>query len=161
VVRVYRRRRRRCSRCRYPSGRRHAAHAATERTSTSFAPRKTGHCHWNELATTDQAAALAFYTGCFGWEQGEAMPMGEMGDYRFITHHGEMLGAVMTRMAGGPPAGWRFYFGVEDIDAAADRVAAAGGTVQHGPAEVPGGTFIVIATDPQGAEFGLVGPRNP
>lgn len=38
----------------------------TEGASTSFAPGKTGHCHWNELATTDQEAALAFYTGRFG-----------------------------------------------------------------------------------------------
>jgi predicted enzyme related to lactoylglutathione lyase len=37
-----------------------------EGTSTSFAPGKTGHCHWNELATTDQEGALAFYTDRFG-----------------------------------------------------------------------------------------------
>ena len=52
---------------------------AMEGTSTSFAPTQTGHCHWNELATSDQAAALAFYTGQFGWEKGDAMPMGDMG----------------------------------------------------------------------------------
>jgi predicted enzyme related to lactoylglutathione lyase len=134
---------------------------AMEEPSTSFAPRKTGHCHWNELATSDQAAALAFYTGRFGWERGDAMPMGEMGDYQFITHHGEMVGAVMTRVPGGPPPAWNFYFGVEDIDAAAGTVSGNGGAIHHGPAEVPGGIFIVIASDPQGALFGLVGPRKP
>jgi uncharacterized protein len=131
-----------------------------EGTSTSFAPGRTGRCHWNELATTDQAAALAFYTGHFGWQRGDAMPMGEMGEYRFITHHGGPLGAAMRRMPGGPPAAWTFYFGVADIDAAAAAVSGAGGTIHHAPAEVPGGVFIIVGSDPQGAMFGLVGPRG-
>jgi predicted enzyme related to lactoylglutathione lyase len=131
-----------------------------EGTSASFAPRKTGHCHWNELATTDQAAALTFYAGQFGWQRGDAMPMGELGEYRFITHHSEMLGAVMRRRSGGPPPAWNFYFGVEDIDAAASLVTVGGGAIYHGPAEVPGGAFIIVAGDPQGAMFGLVGPRR-
>ena len=131
-----------------------------EGTSTSFAPGRTGHCHWNELATTDQEAALAFYAHRFGWQRGDAMPMGEMGDYRFITHHGTPLGAVMRRMPDGPPPAWNFYFGVADIDAAAAAVWGAGGTIHHGPAEVPGGVFIIVGGDPQGAMFGLVGPRR-
>ena len=132
----------------------------TEGTSASFAPGKTGHCYWNELATTDQEAALAFYTAHFGWQRGDAMPMGEAGEYRFITHGGGPLGAVMARMPGGPPPAWTFYFGVADIDAAAAAVWGAGGTVHHGPAEVPGGMFIIVGGDPQGAVFGLVGPRK-
>ena len=38
-------------------------------------------------------------------------------------------------------------------------VAAAGGRVAHGPQDVPGGAFIAVATDPQGAWFAVVGPR--
>jgi predicted enzyme related to lactoylglutathione lyase len=30
----------------------------------------------------------------------------------------------------------------------------------HGPAEIPGGDFIIVATDPQGATFALVGPKR-
>jgi len=131
-----------------------------EGTSTSFAPGKTGHCHWNELATTDQEAALAFYTRHFGWQRGDAMPMGEMGEYRFITHHGGPVGAVMRRMPGGPSPVWTSYFGVVDIDAAAAAVSGAGGTIHHGPVEVPGGVFIIVGSDPQGAMFGLVGSRG-
>ena len=133
---------------------------AMEGTSTSFAPGRTGHCHWNELATGDQEAALAFYTGHFGWQRGDAMPMGELGEYRFITHHGTPLGAVMRRMPDGPPPAWNFYFGVADIDAASAAVSGAGGTVHHGPVEVPGGVFIIVGRDPQGAMFGLVGSRR-
>lgn len=66
----------------------------------------------------------------------------------------------MRRMPGGPPPAWTFYFGVADIDRAAAAVSGAGGMIHHGPAEVPGGVFIVVGSDPQGATFGLVGPRG-
>lgn len=134
--------------------------SAMEGTSTAFAPTLSGHCHWNELAADDQAAALAFYKARFGWEKGDAMPMGAMGDYRFITHRGQTIGAVMNRQPDAPPAAWTFYFGVDDIDAAGEAVSAHGGTIHYGPAEVPGGAYIVVAGDPQGATFGLVGPRK-
>ena len=35
---------------------------------------------------------------------------------------------------------------------------SGGGTVDQGPHEVPGGGNIIIGTDPQGAQFALVGP---
>jgi predicted enzyme related to lactoylglutathione lyase len=132
---------------------------SVEGESTSFSQTRAGHCHWNELATGDPAAALAFYTAHFRWEKGDSMPMGDMGDYQFITHHGQTIGAVMRRMHGGPPPAWTFYFGVEDIDVAARAVPDNGGTIHYGPAEVPGGVYIIVASDPQGAMFGLVGPR--
>jgi uncharacterized protein len=133
---------------------------AMEGTSTSFSPNETGHCQWNELSTSDPAAALAFYNARFGWEKGGAMPMGEMGDYQFIDHHGQTIGAVMKRPAESPPPSWNFYFGVRDIDVAARAISGNGGAIHYGPAEVPGNLFIIVASDPQGAMFGLVGPRN-
>jgi predicted enzyme related to lactoylglutathione lyase len=133
---------------------------AVDARSTAFAPDTVGHCQWNELSTSDPAAALAFYGGCFGWTKGDAMPMGEMGDYQFLSHHGQTFGAVMALPPGGDPSRWRFYFGVADIDAATAAVTGNGGVVQHGPTEIPGGFFMIIASDPQGAEFGLVGSRN-
>ena len=90
----------------------------SDEPSTSFAPMKPGHCSWNELSTPDQDGALAFYTGRFGWEKGDVMPMGEMGGYQFIHHDGGMIGAIMTSPPG-RPAGWNFAFGVPDIDDAA------------------------------------------
>jgi uncharacterized protein len=67
---------------------------------------------------------------------------------------------VMNRMPDGPPPAWNFYFGVEDIDVAAKAVSDNGGAIHYGPAEVPGGVHIIVASDPQGAMFGLVGPRR-
>ena len=132
---------------------------SSEGASDSFDPAKPGHCSWNELSTPDQDGALAFYTGRFGWEKGEVMPMGEMGGYQFIEHDGVMIGAIMTSPPG-RPAGWNFAFRVPSAEEAAARIRAAGGTVQHGPIEVPGGDWVVMATDPQGAAFIAVGPRN-
>lgn len=133
---------------------------ASEADSNSFAPRKPGHCGWNELSTPDQQGALAFYTGQFGWEKGDSMPMGDMGDYQFINHGGGMIGAVMTNPPGGARPAWKFAFNVPDIEAAAAKITAGGGSIQYGPTEVPGGDWAVMATDPQGAPFMAVGPHN-
>jgi len=126
---------------------------ASDEASTSFDPMTLGHCSWNELSTPDQAGALAFYTGQFGWEKGGAMPMGELGDYQFIDHGGAMIGAVMPNPPGGERPSWKFAFNVPDIDAAAAKIRSGGGTIHDGPVEVPGGDMVVMASDPHGARF--------
>jgi len=67
---------------------------------------------------------------------------------------------MMKKPAEMPQPLWLFYFVVGDIDAAVDKVKAGGGTVLNGPVEVPGGAWIIQATDPQGAMFALVGMRS-
>lgn len=124
--------------------------------SDVFSPSAEQRVAWNELTTSDQKAGLDFYTSQFGWRAGDKMPMGDLGDYQFIDKDGVMLGAIMTA-APGNPARWRFYFRVPNTDEAAARVKSARGIVNHGPIEVPGGDRILIGTDPQGAEFALVG----
>lgn len=131
---------------------------ASEESSTAFDRTGMGKCNWNELATTDQAGANAFYASVFGWSYPDKMSMGEMGDYVFVAVGDTTIGATMTRPAGGPPPSWQFYFRAPDIEAAAAKVGAAGGTVHHGPHEVPGGDRIIIASDPHGVMFGVVGP---
>jgi hypothetical protein len=49
---------------------------------------------------------------------------------------------------------------VDGIDAAVERINANGGKVLMGPHQVPGGSWIVQALDPQGAHFALVSPRR-
>ncbi|MCC2977936.1 VOC family protein [Sphingomonas sp. PL-96] len=115
-----------------------------------------GKCGWNELTTPDQARALAFYAEVFGWAYPDRMPMGDMGDYVFVEAGGETIGAIMQRPADAPPGGWQFYFRAAEIDAAAAAVVASGGTVDMGPMDVPGDERIIVATDPHGAQFGVV-----
>lgn len=115
---------------------------------------------WNELITPDDDAAVDFYTRHFGWKQEGAMPMGEMGDYRFLQLGETMIGAVMSLPDSMPFPGWTYYFGVEDIDRAVAAVTSGGGKIISEPQQIPGGEFAANGLDPQGAHFGLVGPRN-
>jgi predicted enzyme related to lactoylglutathione lyase len=117
-----------------------------------------GRCGWNELQTTDVDAARRFYADQFGWSSDEFMPMGEMGEYRFLDRGGTRLGALFNAGNGQPPH-WRYYFRVPSVTAAKDTAEAKGGTIHMGPQDVPSGDFIVIGTDPQGAEFALVGGK--
>lgn len=126
---------------------------------------------WNELQTADPAAAVALYTGLFGWEQKDKMPMpvlsdaaggvegGEMGDYLFIHRGDGMIGAIMPKMPDVPVSAWTYYFGADDIDRAASAVTGCGGQLLGEIMQIPGGEFAVHCGDPAGAQFGLVGPR--
>jgi uncharacterized protein len=53
------------------------------------------------------------------------------------------------------PSNLQIYFRVPDVDAAAERVKAAGGKILNGPMDVPDGDRVLNAMDPQGAAFGL------
>lgn len=138
--------------------------------SFSYDKPRPGHCAWNELATSDPEAAKHFYGQRFGWVKDGEMDMGEMGKYEFLRHTGHapdgspmgqgMLGAVMPMMPGMPMPRWTFYFRVPDIDAAVTQIEAGGGGIVQPPIEIPGGDFSLLATDPAGAVFGLVGSRK-
>jgi predicted enzyme related to lactoylglutathione lyase len=131
---------------------------APDLTSDVFdrtAPQRVG---WNELASPDLAAAKAFYAKHFGFEFNEVMNMGPMGDYCFIDHHGQRIGAIMQRQDPRQPCAWLQYFGVPSVSAANAAITSNGGTVIMRPHQVPTGEWIVVATDPMGAGFGVVGP---
>lgn len=131
---------------------------SSDESSTAYDRTGMGKCNWNELTTTDQPAAQDFYATVFGWTYPDRMPMGALGDYVFVNVGDRTIGATMTQREGGPPPSWTFYFRAPDIEAAADKVRAGGGAVHHGPIEVPGGDRIILASDPHGATFGVVGP---
>ena len=115
---------------------------------------------WHELATGDLDGAMAFYGKHFGWSHSRSFPMGEMGNYEIFAIAGtELVGMVRKREAV-PVSVWLVYLKVPAIDAAKDAVEKAGGTVLNGPMEVPGGSWVVQACDPQGAMFALVAPER-
>lgn len=129
-------------------------------TSDVFSVTEPQHVRWNELASSDADRAVSFYTKQFGWEQKESMPMGPLGSYRFIDHGGQRIGAMSGLLPGLTATRWTHYFGVDDIDRAVSAVKAGGGQVLVGPHQIPGGEFSLNGIDPQGATFGLVGPRH-
>jgi hypothetical protein len=128
--------------------------------SDVFSVDQPQHVRWNELSTTDPEGAIDFYRRQFGWGQEGDMDMGEMGKYRFIQQGSTTVGAVMRKPPQLPVSLWTYYIGVDDIDRAAEAIKSGGGQILNGPMEIPGGEFALNAMDPQGAPFGLVGPRK-
>ena len=131
-----------------------------DQTSAPVAAATPGHVGWHELSAGDGPAAFAFYSGLFGWTKGEAMPMGELGVYQLFATGGEAIGGMLTKMPDCPVPFWLFYFNVERLDGALERVKAGGGSVVLEPMEVPGGSWIGQCLDPQGAMFALVAPQR-
>jgi predicted enzyme related to lactoylglutathione lyase len=118
-------------------------------------PAKLGEVSWLELYTTDYAAALDFYSQLFGWEKSTDFDMGDMGTYQLFKRNGMDIGGMMKKPDPNTPSAWAFYFHVTDINEGAERITKNGGTIINGPMEVPGGDWIVFASDPQGAVFAL------
>jgi predicted enzyme related to lactoylglutathione lyase len=133
---------------------------AEDMDSDVFSVTEAQHVRWNELMTSDPDAAIAFYQKHFGWGQEGEMDMGELGAYRFLQIGETGIGAVMPLMPGVPMPMWSFYIGVDDIDRASAAITAGGGKITNEPMEIPGGEYAMNGLDPQGAAFGLVGPRR-
>jgi len=129
---------------------------------------QTGALGWAELHASDREAAFAFYSTLFGWKKGEAVDMGPMGIYQIFAPPGtaeppppeQTIGGMMTKMPDVPHPFWLYYFNTSSIEAAIQRIAKAGGQLIHGPQEVPGGMWILMALDPQGGMFAMVGPKS-
>jgi uncharacterized protein len=120
-----------------------------------------GHIGWRELHSGDWKKAWDFYSGMFGWTKDEAMDMGPIGTYQTFKSGDGQSGGMMTKRPEDPsPPHWNYYFNVENITAAAARAKAKGATVLFEPMQVPGGSWIIMALDPQGASFCLLSSKK-
>jgi predicted enzyme related to lactoylglutathione lyase len=125
-----------------------------------FPPMSPGRVGWYELYTDDIETAFAFYAEKFGWTKGDALDMGPMGVYQLFATGGEVVGGMMRRPDAVPRPFWNTYFTVPSLDAAIERIGESGGRILNGPNQVPGGSWIVQALDPQGAVFSLVSAKR-
>jgi predicted enzyme related to lactoylglutathione lyase len=116
-----------------------------------------GRPSWHELMTTDYKRAFEFYSALFGWEKIDEVDMGPLGMYFEYGKDGKMFGGMYNRTPemGGMHPFWLPYFHVKDVEASTAAAKKAGGFVQNGPMEVPGGSWIVVMGDPQGAAFAM------
>jgi uncharacterized protein len=119
-------------------------------------PPAPGTIGWHELYASDLEPAWNFYSSLFGWTKDSDMDMGPMGVYRIFGNEEKQLGGMMTKPPNVPVPYWGFYFQVDAISAATERLKASGGSVINGPMQVPGGSWIIQAIDPQGGMFSLV-----
>jgi len=124
------------------------------------APAAPGHVGWHELLTTDVEKGFDFYNTMFGWQKAEALDVSDIGVYQVFATGDQLVGGMFNKPPAVPATFWLYYFNVADFDAAVERVKAFGGDIATGPMEVPGGSWIVHARDPQGALFALVGQRG-
>jgi predicted enzyme related to lactoylglutathione lyase len=112
---------------------------------------------WYDVMTTDTDAAQSFYHKVIGWDATDSgMPDRS---YTLLSMSSTMVGGLMpipddARKAGVRPA-WMGYIGVEDVDAYAKRVKAAGGAIHREPEDIPGVGRFAVAGDPHGAGFML------
>lgn len=112
---------------------------------------------WHELAADDLDSTFRFYADLFGWTKVHELDMGPNGIYQMFGTGGGPIGGMMRRMNAAQHTGWLFYFHVEGIEAAMDRVKQHGGTVVFGPSPIPGDAQIAHCLDRGGALFGIVG----
>lgn len=105
-----------------------------------------------DLEREDVDAAAAFYGGLFGWSFDAVSPPGAP---RFLAAslNGLRVAGIGEPTDGAASNAWNTYVSVDDADATAAKVTAAGGTVLAGPLDVgPAGRMAAFA-DPQGAQF--------
>jgi predicted enzyme related to lactoylglutathione lyase len=116
-----------------------------------------GTFSWHELATSDNEAAFAFYSGLFGWDAMERMDMGpNTGIYLVFGQNGVQRGGMYIKPADWPaPPNWMPYVHVPNVDASVANLESVGGTMLVEPMDVPGGSRIASLTDPFGAPFAI------
>lgn len=125
-------------------------------TLPTFPAGTPGAVGWHELHAGNGGEAWEFYSRLFGWTKDMAVDMGPIGTYQTWKSTGDPIGGMMTKMPEAPAPFWLYYFNVDALGAALERVKAGGGQVIHGPQPVPGGSFIANCLDPEGGIFALV-----
>ncbi|MEW5848063.1 MAG: VOC family protein [Myxococcota bacterium] len=116
--------------------------------STARAPQ--GTFLWFELRTPNLEKASRFYGEVLGWKT-QSVDMG--GQVVTLFANAEKVVANVEARQG--PSAFVSYVAVDDVDAAARRVAAAGGKVHGAPVDLPTVGRMVEVEDPEGAVFFL------
>ncbi len=113
---------------------------------------------WYEWMGADPARAASFYGAVVGWNVVESGMAGF--PYRIASAGQHGVGGLFATPpeAQGTPACWSGYVAVEDVDAAADKLTAAGGNVLRPAWDIPNVGRSALVVDPQGAPFLLFHP---
>ena len=122
-----------------------------------------GRFVWYELMTTDIETAKAFYANVVGWGTRDASMPGLA--YSLFTVGDAPVTGLMNlpedaRRKGATPH-WIGYVGVDDVDAAVDRIKQLGGAVHVPPTDIPNISRFSVVADPQMATLALVKGLKP
>jgi len=111
---------------------------------------------WVDTSQPDPEAAVAFYSGLFGWQLEDAMPPDAPGHYFAARLRGGDVAAIASLPEGAPErATWNTYVWVESADETAAKVRDAGGRVLTDPFDVMEAGRMAVCMDPEGAVFCL------
>ncbi|MBK9549333.1 MAG: VOC family protein [Gemmatimonadetes bacterium] len=116
---------------------------------------------WIELATYETEKAGAFWSALFGWRI-EKMSMPGM-DYSVFHAGDRMVGGMMaiTPEMGSFPSHWAVYMTVDDVDAAAAKATANGGSVFMPPVDIQTVGRMAGIASPQGVMFYVITYEMP
>ena len=114
---------------------------------------------WADVSTPDPAAGAAFYATLFGWAAEEQHDPDGNYIYTMFSRDGKAtagLGPQPEQMKEqNLPSAWNSYVIHDDVDAALDRWAAAGGTAMMPAIDVMTLGRMAIVVDPEGAVVAL------
>jgi predicted enzyme related to lactoylglutathione lyase len=109
---------------------------------------------WEELMSSDPAAAATFYAALFGYTI-EEWDMGPMGTYRILKRGDRQTGGILKLPPNVAKSSWLAYLHVARVDEATRNAVELGAQVRMQPTDIPKiGRFSVIA-DPTGAIVAL------
>jgi len=150
---------------RYP-GRTPAAQPGSSQRKDADATRSSyteGTPNWVDLQTTDVDAAKAFYGTIFGWTFDDR-PVPDGGSYSIAMIDGDSVAAIAPQspmlIEHKVPPMWNTYIAVDDADAAAAKVAGAGGQVLMEPFDVTDAGRMAFAATRPGRGRPLAGLRT-
>jgi uncharacterized protein len=109
---------------------------------------------WEQLNTSDPAAAKAFYAKLYGWT---CEPFAGGGDIETFKAGDAAVASVM-KAPDGVPSHWLTYVVVEALGAARAKVESLGGKVLMPEIDVPTVGKIAVVADDVGAFIGLFEP---
>jgi hypothetical protein len=119
------------------------------------APTANTFC-WNELASSDPAASVAFYNAIGGFTS-KAMEM-PTGAYHVLEAGGQPRAGVMAKMMPQQPHAWLPYVQVASADKTAEKAKKLGGTIIVPPTDIPNVGRFSILTDTLGGAIGILQP---
>ncbi len=112
---------------------------------------------WNELMTWDVEKAIKFYSELIGWKIADSGMPGM--NYNIAKAGDKQVAGMMAmtpEMPAQVPSHWMSYITVDDVDGAAAKVKKLGGTILHGPADIPTVGRFCVVQDPTGAAISLI-----
>lgn len=120
---------------------------------------RLGKIVWHDLHTPDVPAAKRFYADLCGWtfeeESTDDFPWGGGFGVYTLAFSGDEAGTGFVARTDLAFGRWLPFVEVEDVDGAAERAVAAGGSVERAPFDAPGVGRNAVILDPFGARLGL------